>query len=167
IGAYGGAGYNVIGDATNYPTYAAVSPSGQSTCTWASSTTDPRALQTAENPSGRLAACWYSFSSFLVDVNLTDGMSHRVSAYALDWDTTSRSERFDVLDASTGAVLDTRTIGSFSGGEYLTWNVSGHVQIKVTAVAGANAVISGLFIGATSSPPAGGTGGTLTPSHVY
>jgi PKD repeat protein len=163
IGEYGAAGYNVIGNAASYPAYATITPSGQSSYTWVSSTTDVRALQKSANPTDRVAACWYSSSSFLVDVNLTDGRVHPFSIYALDWDTTSRSERIDVLDVSSGAVLDTRTISSFSGGEYLTWNISGHVQLKVTMLAGANAVISGLFIGNSLNSNIG----TLTPSHIY
>src|SRR5271166_7108989 len=49
IGVYGAAGYNVIGDASSYPSYAVVSPSGQSPYIWGSSTTDVRALQKPEN----------------------------------------------------------------------------------------------------------------------
>ncbi len=145
-GTYGSAGYNVIGDSPSYPSYATVTPSGQSSYTWASSTGQVSAL---ENPSasGRIAACWYSASSFVIDVDLTDGAVHPISLYALDFDSQGRSEQFTVSDASTGTVLDTRTISNFSGGEYLTWNVSGNVQIKVTKVSGPNAVISGLFIG--------------------
>ena len=96
-------------------------------------------------------------------MNLTDGQVHPVSLYAVDWDSTGRSEQIQVLDGSSGAVLNTQTISNFSGGEYLTWNVSGNVEFKVTSLAGANAVVSGLFIGAGSS--AGGS--TLTPAHVY
>src|SRR5207248_1594584 len=80
-----------------------------------------------------------------VDVNLTDGQSHRLALYALDWDRLGRSERVDVLDASSGAVLDTRTLSSFGGGQYLVWNLSGHVQLRLTNLAGQNAVLSGLF----------------------
>ena len=70
-----------------------------------------------------------------------------MSLYALDWDTTSRVERIDVIDPSTGTVLDTRTISSFQNGDYLTWNLKGHVQFRVTSTAGLNAVVSGLFFG--------------------
>ncbi len=45
-----------------------------------------------------------------MDINLTDGQSHRVSTCALDWDLSGRSERVDVVDPSTGTVLDSRTI---------------------------------------------------------
>ncbi|WP_165229491.1 PKD domain-containing protein [Aquisphaera insulae] len=163
-GVYGLAGYNVLGDASSYPSYAAVTPSGQWSYTWASSTTDVRALQkTAAGSTTRVAACWYG-SSFTVDVNLTDGQAHRLSLYLMDYDTTKRSERIDVVDASTGVVLDSRTVSGFSGGQYVSWNLGGHVQFKVTCLAGANAVIGGLFI-----EPATATSlsGPLAPSHVY
>src|SRR5262249_33478964 len=66
IGTYGSQGYNVIGDAPQYPTSATVTPSGASTWVWATSTTSPSALQ---NPggSGRIIAGWYSSTSFTVD----------------------------------------------------------------------------------------------------
>jgi ribonuclease HI len=121
------------------------------TYSWASGTTDPRALQVASG-SGRIAACWYtqgltSGSSFTVDVNLTDGLTHTMALYAVDWDGAGpRSETVSILSAASGAVLNSQTLSSFQGGQYLVWNVTGHIQIRVTnLVAGSNAVISGLF----------------------
>ena len=145
IGEYGTQGYDVIGNAASLPNYATVTPSGQSSYTWAASTTDPRALENA-NDTGYIAACWYSATSFTVDVNLTDGQAHDLTLYAVDWDSEHRSEQIQILSATTGAVLDTETISSFSGGTYLQWVVTGNVLIKVTNLAGPNAVLSGLFI---------------------
>ena len=53
----------------------------------------------------------------------------------------------DLVDAGTGALLNSQTVNSFSGGEYLVWNLSGHVVVRITALAGPNAVVSGLFFG--------------------
>jgi len=161
-GVYGAAGYNVIGSTSSYPSYATVTPSGQALWTWSSTTSDVRGLLIPGSTS-RIAACWYSSTSFTIDVNLTDGQVHPVSLYAVDWYSQGFSEQIQVLDGSSGAVLNSQTISNFSGGEYLTWNVSGHVQFKVTTLAGANGVVSGLFIGAGSTAGAN----TLTPSHVY
>src|SRR5262249_21743849 len=44
INTYGVQGYNVLFDKPSYPSYVTVAPSGQLNCTWASSTTDVRAL---------------------------------------------------------------------------------------------------------------------------
>jgi hypothetical protein len=162
-GTYGGDGYNVIGDQSSYPSYAQVGVSGQSSWTWAASTTDVRALQKASNPASRVAAAWYAGSNFTVDVNLTDGKAHQVSLYALDWDgNNGRSERIDVLDAATGGVLSSQTVSSFSNGEYVSWNASGHVQFRVTALAGANAVLSGLFFEPATGPALASTGTTAS-----
>ena len=82
---------------------------------------------------------------------------HQVALYFLDWDSAGRTSRVDILDASTGNVLDTRTVSKFSSGQYWIWNLSGHVTVRVTATGGSNAVLSGLFFGgkpAVKAPPA-------------
>ncbi len=127
INTYGAQGNDVIGDTARLPSYATVTATGQSSYTWAATSTDTRALQ---NPggSGRIAACWYSPSSFTVNVNLTDGQLHDLELYVVDWDTTSRSETVKMTNASTGAVLDTETVSSFHSGVYLDYAVSGYVS---------------------------------------
>ena len=45
--------------------------------------------------------------SFSLDVNVGTG-SHPVTIYLLDWDSKGRSETIQVLDADTGAPLDTQ-----------------------------------------------------------
>src|SRR5262249_10789054 len=141
---YGSQGYNIVGNATSSPAYATVTPAGQSTLTWAASTTDPRALETAGG-TGRIAAAWSAAGSFTVDINLIDGKAHHISAYLLDWDASSRSEKVEVLDAASGVVLDSRTLSSFQGGEYLVWTLQGHVQLRITNLTGPSVVLSGLF----------------------
>jgi hypothetical protein len=148
-GTYGAQGYDVIRAAASLPSYATVTPSGQSGYTWASSTTDVRALQVPGGTS-RIAACWYSPTSFQVDVNLSDGRPHGLELYFVDWDSTSRAEQVQISDAASGAVLSTQSISSFHNGLYLDYAVSGHIKITITRTGGANAVLSGLFLGPTS-----------------
>ncbi len=145
-GTYGGDGYNIVNNKISYPAYAAVTASGASSWTWNSASGDLRALQDAASTNNRIAATLYNGSTFTLDVNLTDGQSHKVSLYAVDWDSTSRSERIDVLDAN-GNVLNSQTISAFHGGEYLSWILNGHTQLRITKLAGSNAVVSGLFFG--------------------
>lgn len=149
-GVYGTDGYDVINGAPHYPAYALVTPVGQQPFTWASPTTDPRALQNPAAPGTRLAAAWFNPTSFSIDVNQTDGAPHKVSLYFLDWDKTGRVERVELLDAVSGEVLDTRQISSFANGIYLTWQLTGHVQIRLTSLVASvttNAVVSGIFFG--------------------
>ena len=81
-----------------------------------------------------------------IDVNLTDDKTHRVSLYFTDWDSTARVENIEVLDAIDQRVLDVRQISKFTDGEYLVWNMTGHVTIRATRVEGANAVASAVFL---------------------
>jgi hypothetical protein len=57
----------------------------------------------------------------------------------------------EVRDAATDALLDSRSVTSFTGGKYLVWNVCGHVKIKVTKTGSSNAVVSGLFFGGVAA----------------
>jgi hypothetical protein len=154
MGTYGAQGYDVIDDASSLPSYASITPSGQSNYVWAASTGDPRALQTADG-SSRIAACWYSGdsggTSFSVDVNLTDGQKHHLELYFLDWDNLGRSEQVQISDAGSGAVLSTQPVSSFQSGVYLDYAVSGNVVITITKLAGKNAVLSGLFLDPTTT----------------
>jgi hypothetical protein len=157
-GTYGADGFNVINDTASYPSYVAVTPSGNALYTWASSTTDVRALQKASSTTDRIAACWYSGSSFTVDLNFRDTSTHQVAVYLLDWDNyNGRTERLDILDANN-TLLDSRAVSSFVNGQYLVWNLSGHVIVRITNTnASSNAVIGGLFFGAGGSSGTTGT----------
>ena len=90
IGTYGAQGYELIGNAVDIPSYATVTASGLGTDIWSSSaTTMPAVEDAAGTAPGRTAACWNSGTSFTVDVNLTDGQTHDLELYFLDWDGTS------------------------------------------------------------------------------
>lgn len=153
LGTYGGEGYNVFGDRNLLPSYVTVTPVGKSDWTWQWSTQDPAALQRAVG-TDRLAACWYSATSYSIDLRFTDGQAHRVSVYFLDWDKMGRVQNVQVTDGGTGVILDSKTVSAFGQGIYHTWDLSGHVKITVIAQTG-NAVASGIFFG----PGAGGGGG--------
>ena len=162
-GVYGTDGFSLAGDGTNYPAYATVTDTGPLTYVWTASTSDVRALQKAASSTDRIAACWYTptltaGASYSFDVNLTDGNSHQVGIYAIDWDSCGpRAETIQLTDAATGIVLDTESISSFQTGGYLIWTVRGHVKITVINTApGSNAVASGLFfdpVGTTTVAP--------------
>jgi hypothetical protein len=164
-GAYGADGYSLAGDKQSVPAYAVLTPQSELNWTWAAATTDTRALQLASG-GGRTAATWYKTPTFSIDVNITDGGTHQIAFYAVDWDYKSRAETIQVVDAQTNSVLDSRSVFGFTNGSYLVWTVSGHVKFNVTSTAGPNAVVSGVFFGVGGSvPPPTGTGsGTAGPS---
>lgn len=150
-GKYGADGYNVIGKAVLYPSYATVAASSsKQDWVWNDPTTDARALQTPDGTS-REAGCWYSSTGFDIDLNFTDGKTHRLAAYFCDWDYAGRSEKLELLDAASGTVLQTLTLSSFSGGQYQIWDIKGHVKLRLTRIAGPNAVVNGLFLQAAAA----------------
>ena len=100
------------------PVYATVSLSSQSNATWAASTTDLRGQIKPASGSDRIASCWYSTTNFTFDVNMSDGLPHKVSLYCLDWDRITRVESIAISDAVTGVVLDTQTASAFGDGTF-------------------------------------------------
>jgi hypothetical protein len=142
---YGSSGYNVINGTVAYPSFVTVTPSGTSAATWASPTTDVRALYTSATSTTRIAATWFNTTSFLIDLVFNDGKQHQLALYCLDWDTTQRAEKVTIQDAN-GVLLNTQNMTNFHNGDYLVWQLTGHVQIVVTTTTtSANAVVSGLF----------------------
>ncbi len=162
LGVYGADGYAVVGDKQSMPSYATLTPQNQLTWTWAASTTETRALQLSSG-SGRTAAAWYLQPTFSIDVNVTDGQSHQIALYALDWDNHGRAETIQIVDAQTNAVLDSRSVFTFTNGVYVVWTISGHVKFNITGTSGPNAVISGVFFGAGGAVPTPGTGSGNPP----
>lgn len=164
-GEYGTDGYTVVtdgqpvtGNPVVTPAYSsAVTEMGANPYCWIDAYGDGRALSQSATTLDRIAATWYNTpgTSFAIDVPITDTKTHQVALYLLDWDNHSRAETVQVQNAATGAVLDTRQASSFAGGEYLIWNVTGHVKFVVTVTSGNNAVVSGVFF----DPPA-----TTTPT---
>ena len=134
----------IAADLTNAPSYANVSLTGDSMWNWTTSTTDPRALQIASS-SSRFSSTFYSYSPFVIDMDLTDGNTHKVSLYLCDWDNYQRVETITMVDAVSGAVLSTHSFAQFTGGVYQSWNIRGHVQIQVTPNSGINAIVNAIF----------------------
>jgi hypothetical protein len=143
-GVYGADGFNVFTHAVSYPSYVTVTPSGSSAWQWSASTSDLRALQKSSAGSNRVASCWYATGSFTMDLTFNDGNAHRIALYVVDFDRQNRAAAVEVLDVND-AVLDTRSISDFTGGQYLVWNLSGQVRIRISRSSGVNAVASGLF----------------------
>ena len=138
-----------------------VTVTGSTPITWTASTSDPRALQKSTDPTDRVAAAWSSTTSFTITLPV-HGYAGTQTLYAVDWDRAGRSERFDLVDAVTGTVLNSQTISNFGDGVYLSWNVRGRVKVVVTRLAGPDAVVSGVF-GQALFAPSAPSGLTATP----
>ena len=101
---------------------------------------------------GRVASAWYDDDTLTINLGITDGKRHQVALYLLDWDYGGRTQKVELLNADTGAVLDSRIVTNFGGGQYLAWNVSGRVKFRLTRLTGINVVCSGLFFDLEARP---------------
>ncbi|HTA13552.1 MAG TPA: hypothetical protein VK781_01680, partial [Solirubrobacteraceae bacterium] len=158
VGKVGSAGYLLANwdgtqDLSNMPGVTASLVQG-SRFQWGG-TTDPRALQ---GPDGltRAAAAYYDANQIKLRLSFATAYSGNLHLYAIDWTKLGRQESFTVDDGS-----GPRTVllnSDFSQGAWSSFpiNVSagGTVTIAVARVAGVNAVLSGVFLGATGAPPA-------------
>jgi hypothetical protein len=116
-------------------------------CTWENATDDRRALESpAKEASGRVATCWHNSKVASFAITPPDRKPYRLSVYLLDFDKAGRAMEAEVRDAE--APLDRQAVSQeeTARGTYLTWTVSGKVKLALKNVAGANAVVSGVFI---------------------
>jgi hypothetical protein len=146
-GKYGSAGYSIANMPGMGASYATLVPNVAMTYTWASQTTDPRALQTASGATTRVASAYthYAAQPISFNIGITDGNSHTVALYLLDWDSGARNQTITILDAVSNTVLDTRAFSSFSNGVYAIWNITGNVIVKVSPNGYAPPAVSGVF----------------------
>jgi fibronectin type 3 domain-containing protein len=148
-GVYGTDGDSIANFPQHIPSYAQVTFSGATPYTWANPVADVRALENVGNDTTHIATTYYG-GTFTVDVSTTDDKSHEVALYFLDWEGNSRTQKVELINKNTGAVLDTRNLSNFNGGIYLVYEVSGDMQFKITHTGGPNGVLSGIFFKAGS-----------------
>ena len=165
VGSYGGSGYalaawNGSSDATYLPD-ATLSLVKGVLYRWNNSTTDVRALE-SDDQSTRRATCWYASSQLELQLSFSSSYSGNLELYALDWDSTARTETISVNGGSPGVEAVALT-APFTAGAWMVFPIvvvsGGTVTITVQLTGGASAVLSGIFLGgpgiAVSSAPQG------------
>ena len=149
---YGGDGFQIANGMSQPAPDASVSMPGTSAYTWASSTSDVRALNNGVDATSRIASAYIGTygNDFDIDLTLTGG-NQRVGLYLLDWDLAGRVEQVTINDTSTNAVIDTQTFSNFQNGQYAVWTLSGDVIIHIKRISGGSSVVSGIFFGPSGS----------------
>ena len=153
-GAAGAQGYDLadwdgVGD-VGYMPEASLSLLQGSRYQWASSTEDMRALQSPDGLT-RSAATFYDSNELKLKLSFPAAYTGNLHLYALDWDSTARRETITV-DGQSAALS-----GSFNQGAWVSFPISvaagETVSVSVERTAGANAVLSGVFLGEGGAPP--------------
>jgi hypothetical protein len=161
VGNYGSGGYSLAG----YPAAPAASnpvatpgsslfvpvtlplfASSGSLLTWANPTADNRAPQDPGGSPNRVAACWTSGQELDLAVNPTDGLTHALAVYMVDFDGLGLSQQVRLLDPATGNTLDSQAVSDFQGGVYLVWQISARAVVSLIPTGPGGAVASGVFL---------------------
>jgi hypothetical protein len=154
VNAVGSAGYalagwhGAAGDVSDLPN-ASLSLEQGSRYQWATGSSDPRALS---DPSGstRSATTFYDANEIRVKLSFTAAYSGNLHLYAIDWDHGTRREMITVNGQTVVLAND------FSEGAWVSFPINvaagGTVTITVDRTFGANAVLSGMFLGDAGAP---------------
>jgi hypothetical protein len=154
VGDYGADGYDLLGwdgsDLAWFPQSRFVLDHGGRFNSWNGSggTSDLRALQGPDTTTRR-ATCIFDANQLRLHLTFTAAYTGDVHLYALDWDSTARRESITVDDGSGPRTANITT--PFDQGAWVNASIvvpsGGTVTILVDHLAGANAVLSGIFLG--------------------
>jgi hypothetical protein len=104
----------------------------------------------------REATCWDSHtdSYFLATLSIPEGHFY-LSLYALDFDTYVREETIEIYD-DEGNLLASTYVTDFHDGVYERFGIAGPIDITIKVIknAGANSVLSGIFLDKVPCQPA-------------
>ena len=166
VGKVGSAGYGLAGwDGSTDSSYlpnASLSLVQGSRYQWAANTTDARALQSPDGLT-RNASTYYDPNQIQVKLGFTAAYKGNLHVYAVDWDSTARREIITVNGQSAA-------LGEFNSGAWVSFPIDvaagGTMPIRVDRTAGANAVLSGIFLGDAGAPPEKGTAHWTPPKTL-
>ena len=128
-GLYGSQGYSIAGgnESLNGNIVEFI---GSNKKVWAESTNDSRALFNGDN---RIAAAYTSVLHQIIDLNVGES-TKKVSAYLLDWENEGSQTLVEVIDPNTLKTLSAVLVNGYSNGKYVRFNVSGHIQMRLTRI---------------------------------
>jgi hypothetical protein len=156
VGAHGGDGYDLFGwngggasDLVSLPKSTLVLDQG-ARFQWSSSTTAAQALESPDTTFHR-AATLYDSAQVRLHLSFPAAYSGVLRLYVVDWDTTARRETIIVNDGSISGPQTATLSSAFDQGAWvsapITVTAGGSVTVTVTSTAGANAILSGIFLG--------------------
>ncbi len=115
--------------------------------TWQGNSGDPRVPEAPkEGGSGRSATCWYQQDALAFAVTPPDSKPYKLTVYLLDFDRNDRMMEASIQETENALGTQAVSTQEAAGGVYLTWTVTGKVNLVLKKTAGANAVASGVFI---------------------
>lgn len=151
IDAYGTDGDVRFGSGQSVPSYASVTTGdGAQSVVLRGNSRSRGALESLDLAVGRGNEAYLTGPGVIeLTVTLTGTADRLVTLYMADHDRRNRVQRVEVLDPTSGALLDSRLVRDFRNGVYVSYVTSSSVRFRVTNLAGASPVVSGVFFDST------------------
>ncbi len=153
---FGREGYKLEKLEAKLPAYVVLNEtSGASPVVLQEATSDRRALTNAQGTLRSAAALVTpeKGGTLAYDLDLKDGLTHRIAFYMADWNREGMKQSVTVEDEAGQVLIEPRTIENFGDGVYYVFDAAGHVVVKVTGAADSKATVSGLFFGSAKATP--------------
>lgn len=119
---------------------------------WVTSTTDPRALESNKDESGRNLGTIHTrdplvcLQTMTIDILSKKEKTYQLALYFVDWDERERRSAIEVFNLETKKlIMPLHMIRDYQGGKYVVFNVDQPIRIRVNQVRGDNAALSALF----------------------
>ncbi len=130
-GKYGSLGYDIFGAGKNIPGSVEIGYTGDSLQVLNNNSKKTSALLIPDN-SGRIEAVRTSVLHQLIDTKIDNGKEIKVTLYFTDYKRKKCQEVVDVIDVNTKRILASQLINGFEDGVYLSFNIKGNVQFRIT-----------------------------------
>lgn len=165
VGRYGGDGYYVEGGGDTLG--GIVSFIGSKAVTFGGASGTATALYTDDTATARASAAQSSQLHQIVDVD-TGNLEKRVSLYFMDPDNTASQTLIEAIDPTTYVPLASKYISAYQSGVYVSFNVQGHVQFRLTRIYAEDVAIRGpvYLAGVFLDAPGAGTESMPEP-NIY
>ena len=92
---------------------------------------------------------WEIYAECVLDINLTDERMHQLSLYfnyIRPITPAGARRKSSGSTTPTTTLIDTERVDHFASGKYLSWNVSGHVRVRIYSLDG-DTFLTGAFLG--------------------
>lgn len=160
-GSYGSVASFVYGGTTGTPTLGSfntttLTPANSAVVSYGKvKTTDQRPSQL---PAAEGRSTQYLSSDDTLSLGFDFGTTtRRLTLYAADLGKRKTTQTVQVVDTSTGFVLQSVTMSDFRNGQYVSFDVTGQVSLNVVPTAGGSTIVNALYVDSTPTQQVAGT----------
>jgi len=148
-GKYGKEGYMIIGLPNKLPEYMTASSIqiyNTGHVILKRRDNDSRSLSYPGKDGRRIQAIKVSPREIEIDIIITGGMTRKISLYMADFENFGRSTKIEMYNADTREIILVDEIEKYEEGRYVTYEMCGHINVRLINISNPDVVLSGIFI---------------------